>query len=226
MKNDVPFPPTIGTARQGHSRNDSPPHAGNTSRRDAPNPHRFESARQSPDRSGNPLQLGVNNKENRNPYSTVEEGKEELTSSDSKTWVQPKSLGRAPQNEYSAEASVNTGLGPTYSNDPRGVSAEGQYRDRTALAAHQGDQWHPAATLNATELPLITPTIGRSMSSADRRPDEPLLPHQLPPFVAYDAYQQAMTPMANGYPQMQPLPQAPPTVSQLPAGRKAFTVRR
>lgn len=196
-------------------------------RRDNPKLQGFETARPSPDRSGTTLQPSAVNKENRNPYYGTNEGKQELTSSDSKTWVQPKSIGRTAQNHYSAEsgAILNHGLsGPAYSNDPRGASTDEPYGNQHVQNAHQSHQWHPASTAS-NEMPLITPTIGRSMSSTDRRMDEPPLPHQLPPFVAYDAYQQAMTPMANGYPQIQPLQQAPPTVSQLPAGRKAFTVR-
>ena len=217
-----------GIARQGHaSSNSPPPNAASMLRRDNPKLQGSETAGPSPDRAGTTLRPSVVNKENRNPYYAAEEGKQEMTSIDSKTWVQAKSIGRTSQNHYSTESGIIPNYGPSdpiNSNGPRGPTTDEQYGKQHVQNLHQSRQWHPVSTAS-TELPLITPTIGRSMSSADRRMDEPPLSHQLPPFVAYDPYQQAMTPMANGYPHMQPPQQAPPTVSQLPAGRKAFTVR-
>lgn len=221
---------TNGTIRpQGQRRSDSPSNTASLPRRETSSLHDYESARPSPEHSGSTLQPNGVNKENRNPYYAAGEGKQELTSVDSKTWLQQDPTGGAPRLQYSAEIGTipnYRSTDPTYPDNPVGFPPDDrQYATQSSQTPHQIHQRHPAPTVN-NELPLITPTIGRSIGSADRRMGEPPLPQQLPPFVAYDAYQQAMTPMANGYPQMQAPQQPPPTVSQLPAGRKAFTVRR
>jgi hypothetical protein len=209
-------------------RSDSPSRTATLPSRNTSSLHDYGSTRPSPDNSASTLQPNSINKENRNPYYATDGGKLELTSIDSKTWVEQNQAGGEPRSQYSADSGAvlnHRSTDPTYPGGSGSFrSDDRQHGSSSTQTPYQSYQRHPGSAAS-TELPLITPTIGRSMSSADRRPDEPPLPHQLPPFVAYDAYQQAMTPMANGYPQAQIPQQAPPTVFQLPAGRKAFTVR-
>lgn len=165
------------------------------------------------------------NKENRDPYNTLQEGVLELPATDSKTWVQDRlsvdqSYLPPLRTRVTNPASKHTPMNEPASDAVKISLPEDSELISEAHRASAYQQYNQPPTHN--ELPLITPTIARSMTAMDHQiPMEQQQP--IPPFVAYNAYQQAMTPMANGYSQMQ-MQQPPPTVSQLPPGRKAFTV--
>lgn len=217
---------TNNTVRgQGHSGDSSPsntatlPQAGRllpADRRNAPSPPAQPISMAKPD---------ALNKENRDPYNTLQERPLEFPAADSKTWIQDKitvepsylpPLRSRVANPVSKQSSMNE-----HTSEDVKISCLEDKEPISETHRASAYQQHNQPAPNS-DLPLITPTIARSMTAMDHQmPMEQQQP--IPPFVAYNAYQQAMTPMANGYPQMQ-IQQAPPTVSQLPAGRKAFTV--
>lgn len=168
-----------------------------------------------------PLNL---NKENRDPYNGTSDGQMERMTTDSKIWSHGKPPWEKPQ---SPPMQVRHLSGqPSHGLDRPAVTlATGSVeRDMGSHAPPPTSYQQYQGMPSSGDLPLITPTTARSMTSTERGMDDPPPPHQMPPFVAYNTYQQAMTPVANGYQHMQMQQQAPPTVSQLPAGRKAFTV--
>ncbi|KAJ9106150.1 hypothetical protein QFC21_001293 [Naganishia friedmannii] len=165
------------------------------------------------------------NKENRDPYNALQDGLPQLPATDSKTWIQDRpTAGQSYLPSLRARVtnptSKHLSMSELASEDVQISLPEDRDLISEAHRASAYQQYNQPPP--NSELPLITPTIARSMDAMDHQiPVEQQQP--IPPFVAYNTYQQAMTPMANGYSQMQ-MQQPPPTVSQLPAGRKAFTV--
>jgi hypothetical protein len=165
------------------------------------------------------------NKENRDPYNTGSDGQMERMTTDSKIWIHGKPIAEKPQSPPLHARHTSAQLSQDLERPEGTTTITSTERNLPPHAPHATAYQQYQGMPTSIDLPLITPTTVRSLTSTDRRVDEAPLPHQVPPFVAYNAYQQAMTPLANGYPHMQMQQQAPPTVSQLPAGRKAFTVR-
>ncbi|KAJ9124110.1 hypothetical protein QFC22_000905 [Naganishia vaughanmartiniae] len=217
---------TNNTVRgQGHSGSSSPSNTAtllqaarfiSTDHRRAPSP---------PAQPSTTVGANAPNKENRDPYNALQEGTLELPSADSKTWIQDRLTAEQSylptlRSRVTNSVSKHTSIDVLASEDVKISLPEDRdliNESHRASAYQQYNQPPPNG-----ELPLITPTIARSMTAMEQQiPMERQQP--IPPFVAYNAYQQAMTPMANGYSQMH-MQQPPPTVSQLPAGRKAFTV--
>lgn len=166
------------------------------------------------------------NKENRDPYTAATGGQMERMTTDSKIWTHGKPAGDKLQSPPLHAGHSDGQLSHDINRSEGAATMAQPERDFGSHAppptAYQQYQGMPTSN----DLPLITPTTARSMTSTDRPMDGAPPPHQMPPFVAYNTYQQAMTPVANGYSHMQMQQQPPPTVSQLPGGRKAFTVSR
>lgn len=165
------------------------------------------------------------NKENRNPYNAGLDGQMERMTTDSKIWTHGKPIGEKSQSPPLHARHTSGQLSQDLERPEGTTTITSAERNLPPHAPHATAYQQYQGMPTSVDLPLITPTTVRSLTSTERRVDEAPLPHQVPPFVAYNAYQQAMTPLANGYPHMQMQQQPPPTVSQLPAGRKAFTVR-
>lgn len=212
---------TNSTVRaHGQRSSSSPSNTATSARPESAVPNRQHYSPTSP---VHPIQPYNTNKENRDPDGVVAEGQMERISTDSKTWMQAKSTGENPHSPplQTRQAAVQP---PSYHPENANIDTPDD-RELATRGHHPIPYQQYNSTPAVSGLPLITPTTARSMVAPDRRMDDAPAQHQVPPFVAYNTYQQAMTPLANGYPQMQMQQQPPSTVSQLPAGRKAFTVR-